>query len=169
MRKGNATSASRSRHLVLAGLLVILILVPEVARAQSGPALAPYPFKANLAPPPTRVTFLCDVKGATLYVDGIFQGTLPLPYDLQLSVGEHSILIKADGHYKLESTIDVPAVVHKRYRMFMESIYPEVVVKQEKGSSNAWVAGVVVGVLVTVGLAIGGIVAAENFFSGPFM
>jgi hypothetical protein len=169
MKKGNATSDSRSRHLALAGLLVILILVPEVARAQSGPALAPYPFRAGMAPPPTRVSFLCNVKGATLYVDGVFRGPLPLPYDLQLDVGEHSILIKADGHYNLESTIDVPAVVHKRYRVLMESIYPEVVVKQEKESSNAWVAGLVVGVLLTVGLAIGGIVAAESFFSGPFM
>jgi hypothetical protein len=100
--------------LVLAGLVVILILVPHVARAQAGPALAPWPAddKEQAEIPDSRpgeVTFFCNVSGAEVHVDGMFIGTLPNPAPLELSAGKHRIEVRAKGYKTVAKELVLPA------------------------------------------------------------
>jgi hypothetical protein len=50
----------------------------------------------------------CNVKGASVHVDGEFAATLPMAQPLRLDVGEHSLEVKAEGHASHGEKVSVP-------------------------------------------------------------
>jgi hypothetical protein len=85
------------------------------------------------------LTIVSEPTGAEVLIDGVLRGTAPLNLN-GLTLGEHTVEIRLDGHHVLHRTVTVP-VDDNMVRYALETLPPGTLVIQVQPYAEIWLDG----------------------------